>query len=54
MSPLKRDIPKPYGYSEEEITEIDGLLAEAQDIPITFTSPTTPPPSQRFSTFDKC
>ena len=56
VSPLKRDIPKPYGYQEEdtETTEIDGLLAVAQDIPLTFTSPTTPPPSQRFNPIDKC
>jgi hypothetical protein len=56
VSPLKRDIPKPYGYEEDTSNEVelDGLLAVAEEIQLTFTSPTTPPPSERFIPMDKC
>ncbi|XP_063677465.1 transient receptor potential cation channel subfamily M member-like 2 isoform X3 [Bolinopsis microptera] len=54
VSPLKREIPKPLGYEEElDENEIDGLIAIAEDIQITFTSPTTPPPSGRFNPMEK-
>ena len=50
-SPSKRVIPKPYGHVDVveylDDVEVDSLLVQAVEMPVTFFSPTTPPITRR-------